>query len=137
MITITKLKQAVVDLLKDQFPDYAVYGEGQPQTNSQRYFLVDLKSMSQTKQLNKRYYREHRFDIQFSTDQQITEVLEQLYQCLSYLPYGDGVVSGTRMNQELEDGVVHVYVNYNFRLVEQLELEPQMQNLKQEEFLNE
>ncbi|MCX7715042.1 MAG: hypothetical protein N2171_04875 [Clostridia bacterium] len=106
--------------LNGEFGDgYEIYKETVNQDLTEPCFFIMLLSANQKLIMDKRYLKEHHFDIHYfpSTQDKNTEILDvvdRLYDVLEYITFGDSSLRGTNMSHEVVDGVLHFDVSYNF-----------------------
>lgn len=99
--------------------DYTIYTEEIQQGLQVPCFLISHISSQSSELLFDRYYRSNMFDIQyFPKDEnsrcEIEQAAEKLYAGLNHITLADGTIkNGISMNHEIEDGVLHFFVNYN------------------------
>lgn len=134
---INKVISGVCTALFNAFgDDYPIYKEEIKQSLKEPCFMVDLSKPRRTKVLNKRYYRQNTMSINYfpkSSDNyrvECNEVLEKLYLALEYITIDDNLVRGINFDQEYSDGVMIVFVDYNFHTYEGLTEETLMEELE-------
>jgi hypothetical protein len=91
--------------------------------------------VSQDKELGNRYKRYHAFDIHYFpatafSNEECHEIAEQLYEKLEYLAVNNGVIRGEKMNHQVEENVLHFFVDYDFIILKDNPVGPQMKMLK-------
>lgn len=100
------------------------------------FFILTLRS-NQKQIVGDRYYREHSFDVHYFPKSQhcpareINEIADRLFMALEYVPLPDGLARGTDMRREVQDGVLHFFVNYNVFVLKQNDPIPRMRTLRQ------
>lgn len=137
-ITVNDVLNGVTQALAEHFPDIPRYGEEIEQGVEPPFFFVKLFPATQTRELGRRYYRIHAFDIHYFPDpaQEINEaandMAEKLYGMLEYLPVGSELCRGSQMRHEIAEGVMHFFVNYNFHVRRSIPETTKMQKFDQE-----
>lgn len=123
MITVNTVRDAVVSTLNAHFPNIDIHGEEIRQGFQEPCFFVKLFPVYHTKELNRRYRRQHSFDIHYFGDsnEDMHNMADQLCQHLELVEI-DGVKRhGTKMYHEIIDGVLHFYVDYEFNVYKKAE----------------
>lgn len=121
VVTINTVRKAVIAKLKSQFPDMDVYGEEIAQGFQEPCFFVKLFPVSQTQVVGNRYMRYHSFDIHYFSNAEyenddMHDMAEQLYELMEYIGTEDNLHRGTEMKHEIQEGVLHFFVDYNFHV---------------------
>nr|WP_242960822.1 hypothetical protein [Clostridium peptidivorans] len=57
---------------------------------------------------------------------------DKLYEVLEYVPVGNILYRSTGMTHEVVDGVLHFMLQFDYKVIKQVDREPIMQNLKVE-----
>src|SRR5690606_23225390 len=139
VVTINDIRTAVFHQLAERFPDIKRYGEEIRQGFEEPCFFVKLLNASQTKELHPRYMRTHSFDIHYfprnGENADAHDMAEQLYDALEMIEYNGAKYRGIGMNHEIVDGVLHFFVDYNFRVRRVTPDEPKMGDIEQEGYL--
>lgn len=137
-ITINNVRDAVVTVLGEQFPDIEIYGEEIKQGFTEPCFFVKLFPVAQDREFGRRYKRYHAFDIHYfpesetDANEEMHDMAEQLYACLEYIQVNSSLCRGHGMKHEIVDGVLHFFVNYDFHVLKPVPEVPAMQSLEQE-----
>ena len=136
IVTINDIRTAVFHQLAERFPDIRRYGEGIRQGFEEPCFFVKLLNASQTQELNTRYMRTHSFDIHYfpqdNSNEEAHDMAEKLYDVMELIEYDGVLYQGREMNHEIVDGVLHFFVDYNFRVKRIVPDVPAMGSLEQE-----
>lgn len=134
MITVNDVRDGVIAALKAAYPERKVYDEEIKQGFSSPCFFVKILTAGQNREVGRRYKREHSLDVHgyADTNDELRVVVENLFTTLEYVSVPGGSVRGIRMNHEIVDGVLHFFVDYDFRVVRENTPEVKMQTLAQE-----
>lgn len=132
-VTINAIRDAVNRVLDTYFPDAEIMGEEIKQGLREPCFFVKLIQGEQTQELGVRYHRSHAFDIHyFGTDnREAYGVAEKLYEVLRLIAFEGMLFQGTGMKHEIIDGVLHFFVDCNFKVREVIPEETKMQTIEQ------
>ena len=124
---INKIVDGISKAINEEFgKDYEIYTDGVEQGLQEPCFsIVSVKPTNNLFRPNK-YFRQYPFCIHYfpSSNEKRTEcqkVMEKLYLILEYIEieevYDDGKTKsktmGTKMNAEIDNGVLHFFVNYD------------------------
>lgn len=138
-VTINDIRTAVFHRLAEKFPDIKRYGEEIRQGFEEPCFFVKLLNASQTQELDIRYMRTHSFDIHYfpvdNSNNEAHDMAEQLYDTLELIEFNGALYRGINMNHEIVDGVLHFFVDYDFRVRRIVPDEPKMGDIEQEGYL--
>lgn len=99
-------------------------------------FFILLLQSTQKQELDTLYFREQSFDIQYfpqsknNVANEINEVADTLLMVLEYIDTEQGIINGIKMKYEVQDNVLHFFVNYNYHMRKQIAKEEYMENLK-------
>lgn len=122
--TIIGISQALNQAFGD---DYNIYIDNVEQDLNAPCFLVLPITKSQEQRLGNRYERFQTFDIHYfpSNTEKYTrecmDVVEKLFDVLEHITVDGDLVRGTSMNSEIQEGVLHFFVDYNMFLTKQQE----------------
>lgn len=122
--TIIGISQALNQAFGD---DYNIYIDNVEQDLNAPCFLIVSLNPSQEQRLGNRYERYQPFDIHyFPSDieaytRECMDVTEKLFDVLEYITVSGDLVRGTNMNGNIQDGVLHFFVDYNMFLIKQQE----------------
>ena len=117
---IKKIIDGICIAINSKFgDDREIYTEAVNQGLEDGSFSVVCLNPTNTKFLGKRYFRANQFCIHYfpKTDEpksECLEVLEGLYEALEIIDVGGDLVRGTNMTNEMDEGVLHFFVNYDF-----------------------
>lgn len=132
---INELIAAISQALNAEFgDDYTIYSEEVVQGLQEPCFFIACINPTNELFLNKRYFRENQFCLQyFPADtmrarEECNAVAERLYWCLEHISVAGDLLRGTKMRYEVVDDVLNFFVNYDL-FVERLENTPTMTEL--------
>lgn len=99
--------------------DYEIYTESVEQDLKDGSFSIVPVNPTNSRFLGNRYFRENQFCIHYfpKTDKrnaECLEVIEELCDLLEFIEVDGDLVRGTDMSNEMDDGVLHFFVNYDF-----------------------
>ncbi|WMJ79537.1 hypothetical protein RBU49_11615 [Clostridium sp. MB40-C1] len=98
-------------------------------------------SSAQDKEFNERYKKNVFFDIHYFSDKEdinsdCNDMADSLYELLEYVKVGNSLYRSTDMTHEVIDGVLHFFLQFNYKVIKEIEKAPKMNKLKQEVYLN-
>lgn len=134
---INKVISGVCTSLYEAFgDDYAIYKEEIKQGLTPPCFLVECYLPRRTQVLNNRYYRQngmaiHYFPKSAKYKSECNEVLEKLYLALEYITIDNNLTRGLNLRKEYSDGIMIVFVDYDFYTFEGLTEQSLMEELIQ------
>lgn len=134
---------AISQRLDEVFGDeYRYHMDAIPQGAQTPCFFILLLQGTQTQIIGNRYYREHSFDIHYFPQsvqpmQEIQDVAARLMMDLEYVDLGSGLIRGTEMRYEVQDDVLHFFVQYNFFVLKVPDEVPLMRELYQSQRVKE
>lgn len=133
-ITVNDVRDGVIGKLDELYPDVKVTGEEIQQGLGSRRFFVKILTAGHTKELGRRYRRVHSFDVHYfgPTNEELHSRAETLYGGLEYITVPGGITRGTRMRHEIVNEVLHFFVDYDFRVIQEKSAGTKMRTLKQE-----
>ncbi len=124
--------------LSARFPGTKIYGESIAQGFQEPCFYVKLLEASHEKAVDRRYVRTHSFDVHYfdTTNAALHGMAEQLYDCLEQITTPAGaLLRGRAMRHEIQDAVLHFFVQYDLHVMRERPAAPLMQQLEQEGYL--
>lgn len=134
-VTINKIRDGVMATLYSHFPNMDIYGEEIKEGLTPPCFFVKMLQTTHRQDLDRRYMRNHFFDIHFFSDgdknRDLHNMAENLYDVLELIGIDGVLYRGTGMNHEIVDRVLHFFVEYNFNVYKQKPIIPTMQDLEQ------
>ncbi|WP_019535032.1 phage tail terminator family protein [Paenibacillus ginsengihumi] len=140
-VTINGVRHAVHEALRETFPLIPVFSEEIEQTHDPPYFVVRLLEPVHTRELGRRYRRDHPFVVRYFSAERSSEdmysVAEQLTSALKWITIGGSPWPGQGMSFQITDAALQFMVTYRLLVWEQQPDEPKMQHLKQEGNANE
>lgn len=103
------------------------------------FFILDLTD-EQNLVIRNRYYQTHSFDIQYfpkdhNSTRECNAIKKTLFMGLEYIHLGDDLIRGTEMSANVQNNVLHFFVNYNIFVFRVLDPVPKMQTLTQTQHL--
>ncbi len=117
---INSITQAIAISLNAEFgDDYTIYTESVEQGLSEPCFFVFCINISNKPFPGQRYLRENSFCIQYipaerdMENEECGSIAERLFLCLEQIYLDGGLVRGTDMRYEINDGVMSFFVNYD------------------------
>ncbi len=98
--------------------NYKIYTEAVKQGLQEPCFLISCLNPTHAQFLGNRYFRTNPFVVQYfpSTENAMSEcraVLERLFDTLEIITVDGSPMRGTELHGEVEDGMLHFFVNYN------------------------
>ncbi|WP_374048187.1 DUF6838 family protein [Clostridium sp. MB40-C1] len=141
MATINNLKIGINQTLDEEFPNITIYNEKIEQDFEEPCFFIKILSSAQDKEFNERYKKNVFFDIHYFSDKEdinsdCNDMADSLYELLEYVKVGNSLYRSTDMTHEVIDGVLHFFLQFNYKVIKEIEKAPKMNKLKQEVYLN-
>lgn len=119
-----------------QEPVIAVFTERPTQNAPNEYLFVHQINFEQTPDMGNASNRFYFFDIRYHPDTKtgteyrtVTRVTERLAECLLYVETDDQLAKASSMRSEIQDGVLHFFVDYPVRVRYQLPEQPKMEDI--------
>ena len=122
---INAIIEAIAIAINGEFgDDYRVYADKERQDLKEHCIFISCLSPSHTRILDRRYFQENPFVIQYIPQngqrekEECNDTAQRLYDCLEWINVkgdtetGDPVM-GSKMRYEIVDGVLHFFVHYN------------------------
>lgn len=112
--------------------DYRIFSESIEQGLKEPCFFILCINPTHELFFWRRYFRENDFCIHYFPKsehrkrEECQEVAERMMECLEVVSAADVQIRGTKMKYEMEDGVLHFFVNYDcfvFRIKHEDEME--------------
>ena len=99
--------------------DYEIYTESVEQGLNDGSFIVVCINPTNSRFMGDRYMRTNQFCIHYfpktnKPKAECLEVIEELYDTLELIEVDGDLLRGTNMSSEIDDDVLHFFVNYNF-----------------------
>lgn len=134
---INDLRIGINQALDKEFPNISIYGEEIKQGFEEPCFFIKILSSGQNKELNKRYNKNISFNVHYFSDKDITnsdclDMTDKLYELLEYVPIGKKLYKANNMTHEVIDGVLHFFLQFNYKVIREVEKAPKMQTLDKE-----
>lgn len=121
-----------------------VINERPAQNAPTEYLFIHQINREQTPDNGPFHNRFYFFDIRFHPDDKkksqyhrFAEVAEELTECLLYVDTDDQPVKASSMRSEIQDGVLHFFVDYPVRVIAPVPTDPKMHELDIDEKLKE
>ena len=134
----------VMTRLRDTFGEgTTVYFDEVKQELNEPCFFVRTLEVSQELVIRNRYRRVYHLDIEYhpedrqQTAREITDVANTMLMAMEYIYIGDDLTRGTNIRYEVQDKVLHFFVDYDFFVFKVLEEEEYMETLTQTQYLKE
>ncbi len=117
--TITGISQKLNTVFGD---GYAIYIDKIEQDLNTPCFYIKALKPSNEQKLGNRYERIQPFDVHYFPQSEACTVecmdmVEKLYDALEYITVGSDLVRGTKMDADLQDGVLHFFINYDIFVI--------------------
>ncbi len=135
--TINDLRVGVSQKLNKEFPNINIYDEEVKQGFEGPCFFIKVLKSGQSKELNIRYKKSIYFDVSYFTDKEeinldCLEVANKLYEVLEYVPVDKDLYRASNMEHEIIDGVLHFFLQFNYKVVREVEEVTKMKVLNRE-----
>ena len=123
---IKKVIDGICLAIASKFENAEIYTEAVKQGLEDGSFSIVCLNPTNTQFLGERYFRSNRFCIHYfpKTDEprsECLEVLEGLYEALKIIEVDGDLIRGTNMTNEMDEGVLHFFVNYDFFTIHKTE----------------
>lgn len=136
---ISSIINAISMALHVEFGDrYPIYREEVKQGLKEPCFFIFCLNPSQQLFVGRRYFRKnpvciHYFPEQkFHENEECQEVADRLFSCLEFLDFGKSRLRGTAMRYEIDDGILHFFVEYHRFIDKKAQPLPIMEELEEE-----
>lgn len=116
---VNEIITAISQRLCEAFDDPEIYIDKLPQGFDEPCFFIRALQAGQKQIIGDRYFRTHGFDMHYfpaercNVAREINEVADRLWMALEYIDLPNGPMRGTQMRREVEDDVLHFFVNYD------------------------
>ena len=116
---IKSIVDGISEQLASTFGDgYKIYTDAVKQGLKEPCFFIRLINPVSTRELNRRFYRQNLFVIQFfpashEPRDECYQMQDDLYLALEYITVNGDLLRGIGMRGEFIDGNLHFFVNYN------------------------
>ena len=132
----------VMTRLRDTFgEDTTVYFDEVKQELNEPCFFVRTLEVSQELVIRNRYRRIYHLDIEYhpedrqQTAREIADVANTMLMAMEYIHIGENLTRGTNIRYEVQDKVLHFFVDYDFFVFKVLEEEEYMETLTQTQYV--
>lgn len=124
---VNKISNSISKALFGEFgKGYKIYDENIEQGLKEPCFLVEIMKPSVEPKLTTRALRNNPFHIVYFPKKGNTEMIgvaERMIRCLEYIAFDDGLIRGSNISFEIQDDVLHFFIEYNIHTVAPIELE--------------
>ncbi len=117
---LNELINGVAEALSKEFDsEYKIYIDEKTQGFTTPCFFIVPTKMKQTQIIGKRYFNENTISVKYysklDTKADNIETLNRLFECLEYIYIGEEreLMRGTKMGEEVTDGILQFSVSYN------------------------
>lgn len=132
----------VMACLRDTFgKDTTVYLDKVKQELKEPCFFVRVLEVRQELLIRNRYRRVYSLDIEYhprekqKKTREIAAVANTLLMSLEYINIGDNLTRGTNIYYEVQDKVLHFFIDYDFHVFKVLEKAELMEELQQNSYV--
>lgn len=100
-----------------------IYADSIPQDFDEPSFYIKLLNSNEERIVGQRFHRRQAFDVHYfppNIAEPLTEIhgiVESLYEALAYVRMGEDLVRGKGMHHDVQSGVLHFFVEYDFILI--------------------
>lgn len=134
----------IIQKLRDTFgSETTIYVDEEKQELSEPCFFIRILTVSQDLVIRNRYRRVYSLDIEYRPEErekiarELAEVADTLSMALEYISIGDNLTRGSGIHYEVQDGVLHFFIDYDFFVFKVLDREEYMETLIQTGHLKE
>jgi hypothetical protein len=129
---IKKIIDGICLALSSKFGEREIYTEAVNQGLEDGSFSIVCLNPTNAQFLGNRYFRTNQFCIHYfpktnEPKSECLEVLEGLYEALETIGFDGDLIRGTNMTSEMDEGVLHFFVNYDFFTIHKMD-EPFMEH---------
>ncbi|MEW8955606.1 DUF6838 family protein [Clostridium sp.] len=137
MVNINDLRIGINQALDKALSNINIYGEEIKQGFEEPCFFIKVLSSAHDKELNTRYKKNVSFNIHYFSDKEdinmdCLDMADKLYEVLEYVSIGNSLYRSNSMTHEVIDGVLHFFLQFNYKVVKEVEKASKMNRLKQE-----
>lgn len=133
---INSIIEAISVSLNAEFGSrYKIHRERKKQGFEEPCFFIQCLNPTSRLFFGKRYFRQNQFCIQYFPKDELHEndechaVAERLLVLLEYLEVGSDLVKGGKMRYEVEEGILHFFVDYDMFVYKVGESAPAMEEV--------
>ncbi|SFF23093.1 hypothetical protein SAMN04487969_11971 [Paenibacillus algorifonticola] len=137
-VTINDVRHGLMQALDAAFPDIPISGEEIKQELNPPHFFVRLLDVDHTRELGRRYRREHPFVVHYfgpeRANHEAYDMAEQLAAALEWITVGGRPAFGQDMDIQVVDGVLLFSVSFRLMVWKKPTVTPPMEkmNLREE-----
>lgn len=132
-MTTQKYIQAIAKGIDGVFEDCEIYEDEIEQGLNEPCFLIAEIDNSMELVLGSRYKESHSFDIHYFPKENLVREMHQvsdvLFEILEYIDTGEGLLRGSNLRSNIQDGVLHFFVDYEFFVMKNRKREEPMEEL--------
>lgn len=132
-MTTQKLIQAIAKGIDGIFGDCEIYEDEIEQGLNEPCFLIAEIDNSMELVLGSRYKASHSFDIHYFPKENLVgemhQVSDALFEILEYIDTGEGLLRGSNLRSNIQDGILHFFVDYEFFVMKNRKREEPMEEL--------
>lgn len=128
---VNSIIEAIAVALNSEFGDsFKIYTEEKHEYLQEPCFFVSCINPSNRLFLDRRYFRENMFVVQYFPENSLNKrtecnaIAERLYSCLEWLNVSDDPVMCSKMHYEIIDGVLNFFAEYNLFVIKTKEDTP-------------
>ncbi|GAA0717193.1 hypothetical protein GCM10008905_02570 [Clostridium malenominatum] len=134
MANINDLIIGISQTLEREFPNINIYKEETEEGFKKPYFFIKVLNSTQKKEFNNRYKKSVSFDIHYFSDKEdinsdCLNIADKLYELLEYVSVESSLYRATNMKHEVIDGALYFFLQFNYKIIKQVEEELKMQTL--------
>ena len=132
---VDKIISGIANVLDQNYSDAAIYAQEVKQHMKEPCFFIQCLEVGTSKRLANRYDQTRPFEIVYFPKKkedvaEIRKILDELPFLLEFIQLPDGPVMGSKMESEIEDGLGHFLVNYDFPIRRQVDEGPNMEEIE-------
>lgn len=134
---INRLTEAISMALREEFGSGCkIHREEKRQELEEPCFFIFCISPESRRYFGKRYFRKAQFCLHYfpqdrlHANEECHAAAERLFACLEYLAVDGDPVMGTGMHYEVDDGILHFFVNYDMFVYRAEAPAPEMEEMK-------
>lgn len=132
-MTTETLIHGIAQSIDCVFGDYEIYEDEVEQGLNAPCFLISEIDNSLKLVLGNRYLSSHSFDIHYFPKEnhvrEMHQVSDALFGTLEYINTEEGLIMGSNLRSNIQDGVLHFFVDYEFFAVKDVKKEESMQEM--------
>lgn len=135
MTSIDSLTIGILQNLDEKIPGIITYDEKKKQGFTEPCFFIKVLNSAQDKEFNISYKRHVVYDIHYFSDKEeintdCNNMADKLYEVLEYINVNGSLYRANKMAHEIIDDVLHFKLNFDYRVIKEVEKPAKMQKLK-------